>query len=309
MSSTTEQINAYVDLISSSLDADTIEQPDFRYIVAHIGREDFAAAERRCLLRVQNHGDDYLSWALYGLSLMLQAEVKSAGEALQRAMQIEPENVLVLNLMGDFLCCAGRYKEGEDAYWYSLSKQEGQVHPRKMLYFQFMVRKEYQKALDVLIPALRTCSDDENTWSSIRIALGMIGSHDYAEEVSESLTKEFPDQHLAWQFKAHVYLATKDPARAEVAAKRAIELKRDDALNWNILGTVLNISGRHKAAIKCQQKAVNLEPKIAMYWTSLGLAFLKAGNRSECQRTITKATALDPEAAMGLLQHLMKERK
>lgn len=309
MASTAEMISAYVDLIASSLDSDTIELPDLRYIVQHISREDFAAAERRCLLRVQNHGDDSMSWALYALSLILQAEVKEAGEALQRAMQIDSESVLVLNLMGDYLCCAGREKEGEDAYWYSLSKHSEQIHPRKMLYFQFMSRSEYQNALDVIIPALRIRTDDVNTWTSIKTALAMLGSHDYAEKLADSLTKEFSKEHLAWQFKAHVYLATGKLAEAESAAKRAIELKKDDAMNWNFLGTILNMAGRHGAAIKCQRRAVCLAPNNAMCMISLALALLKAGKRSECQQVINKAVKLDPEAAMGVLQHLMKESR
>jgi Tfp pilus assembly protein PilF len=305
MTSTSEMINVYLDLIAASLDPDTIEQSDFKYIAEHIGREDFAAAERRCLLRVQNHGDDYLSWALYALSLMLQTEVKEAGEALEMAVRLEPENVLVLNLRGDYLCCSGREKEGEDAYWYSLCKKEGQIHPRKMLYFQFMSRKEYKSALDVVIPALRTRPDDENTWNSIKTALAMFGTHEYAEELAESLTNEFSDQHLAWQFKAHVYLVTQRLAKAEMAARRAIELKKDDALNWNFLGTILNMQGRHTSAIKCQRRAVSLSPKDGMLWTSLAIALLKAGRHRECEQVISKAVKIDPEAAMGVLKHLM----
>jgi Tfp pilus assembly protein PilF len=305
MISTADMARLYVDLVTSSLDTDIIEQPDIKYIVQRIGREDFAAAERRCLLRVQNHGDDCLSWALYALLLILQAEEREAGEALERAISLEPENVLVLNLLGDYLCCSGREKEGEDAYMLSLSKQETQVHARKMLYFQFMSHNEYQRALDVIVPALQTRPDDENTWTSIKTALAMFATHEYAEKLAESLAKDFSDQHLAWQFKAHVYLATRKLTEAELAARRAIELKQEDALNWNFLGTILNMQGKHNAAIKCQRRAVSLSPKDGMLWTSLALALLKAGKHRECQQVISKAVKIDPEAAMEVLQHLM----
>lgn len=170
MASTTEKINAYIDLLSSSIDAETINQPDFKYIVHKIGREDFEDAKRRCLLRIQSHDDEALSWALYGLTLMLQAEVKDAGEALLKAATIEPENLLVMNLMGDYLCFAGKEMEGEEVYYQSLSRDDGQIHPRKMLFFQFMSRNEYLQALEVVIPALQTCPDDgiiRAVWSSI----------------------------------------------------------------------------------------------------------------------------------------------
>ncbi|MHA1929191.1 MAG: tetratricopeptide repeat protein, partial [Candidatus Thorarchaeota archaeon] len=206
MASKTDKINAYIDLISSSLDTDTLNQPDFKYIVHKISREDFEDAKRRCLLRIQNHDDEALSWALYGLTLMLQAEVKKAGEALLKAATIEPSNLLVMNLMGDYLCFAGKDLEGEDVYYRSLSIDDGQLHPRKMLFFQFMSRNEYLQAREVVIPALQTSPDDEGLWTSIKTALAMMGSHDYAEEVAESLTEKFKDQPSAWRFKAHVYL-------------------------------------------------------------------------------------------------------
>jgi hypothetical protein len=47
--STADMASAYVDLVTSSLDADTIDQPDIKYIVKHIGLEDFGAAEGRYL--------------------------------------------------------------------------------------------------------------------------------------------------------------------------------------------------------------------------------------------------------------------
>ncbi len=307
MASKTEQINAYIDLLSTSIDPDTMSQSDFKYIIHQIGREDFEDAKRRCLLRIQKQGDEILTWALYGLTLMLQAEVKDAGEALQKAASLEPDNLLVMNLMGDYLCFAGREMEGEDVYYRSLSIDDGQVHPRRMLFFQFMSRNEYLQALEVVIPALRTCPDDENIWTSIKTALAMMGSHDYAEEIAESLTDEFSDQHTAWRFKAHVYLVTKDYEKAEEAAKQAIRLKQDDGENWNELGTILNMAGRHTAAIKCQRRAVKLAPRNGMFWTSLGIALLKAGKRNECQQVITKAVKLDPEAASELLQHMMKQ--
>jgi len=304
MPSISEIISMYIDLVASSVDSETLEHPDIRYIMHQLSREDFKAAEDRCLRRIQNYGDDVFTWALVGLSRMLQAEVKDAGKALQRAALLDPDSLLVKNLMGDYLCCAGKETDGEALYYQSLSIDESQTHPRKMMYFQFMARNEYLQALDMTIPILHTHPEDENTWTSIRTAVAMMGSYDYAEEVAESLTKEFREQHRAWHFKAHVFLATKKYSDAKRAAKRAIELKPNDGENWNMLGTILNMIGKHSGAIKCQRKAIKLEPRNGMFLTSLAIALLKAGKRSESQRIIGKAVKLDPESAIGLLQHM-----
>jgi len=213
---------------------------------------------------------------------------------------------LVMNLMGDYLCFAGKELEGEDVYYRSLSIDDGQLHPRKMLFFQFMSRNEYLQALEVVIPALQTSPYDDGIWTSIRTALAMMGSHDYAEEVAESLTEEFKECHIAWQFQAHVYLATKKYPKAERAAKRAIELKKDDGKNWNMLGTILNMAGRTTAAVKCQRRAVKLAPKNGLFLTSLGLALLKSGKRNESAQVISRAVQLDPDAASELLQHMQR---
>ena len=304
MSSTTEMVSVYIDLLSSSIDAESLQHPDIRYIMHHLGREDFKTAEQRCLRRIQDHGEDAFTWALVGLSQMLQAEVKDAGKALQRASLLDPDSLLVKNLMGDYLCCAGKETDGEALYYQSLSIDESQTHPRKMMYFQFMSRNEYLQALDMIIPVLQTQPEDQNTWVSIRTALAMMSSYDYAEEVADSLTEQFSDNHNAWRFKAHVYLASKKYSEAQNAAKRAIELKRDDGENWNMLGTILNLRGKRSAAIKCQRKAVKFAPKNGMFLTSLAIALLKAGKQSESQRIIGKAVKLDPEAAMSFLQNI-----
>jgi len=304
MASTTEDVSAYVDLLTASLDDETLAQSDIKYIVHHIGCEDFEDAKRRCLLRMQEHGDDVISWAFYGLALMLQAQVKDAGEAIQRAAELDPENPLVLNIMGDFLCSAGREQLGEEAYWHSLKLDETQAHPRKMLCLNFMTRGEHKQCLDLILPVVRSNPEDAASWDMLRITLGLMGALDYAQELAETLTKELVNHHCAWRFKAHIHLANRDYTKAEQAAKRAIQLAQEDGENWNMLGTILNMTRKHKAAVKCQRKAVKLAPKNGLFWTSLGLALLKEGKLDECQRVISKAVKLDPEAAMELLQHM-----
>jgi tetratricopeptide (TPR) repeat protein len=307
MSVTKEDTVGYMNLIASSIDQDTLINPDNASIIDAVYEEDYTDAERRCLERIQEDESDYFAWSFYGLVLMLRGDVSKVREILDRAYLTDKNKVLALNLLGDYHFGAGDNEQGEAAYYLSLNREYDQLHPRKMLYYQYMKRKEFQKALRVIEPALRVDPDDEDTWSYIRDCITQMGYIGFAEGVIYYLVKDFPQKHMTWYLRSNLLLALDKLEEAETAVRKAIELNNGDSHNWVLLATIPDRSGNSDKAVECCREAVSLEPKNPYAWYSYSMLLLKIGKRVESQNAASKAVALNPKKAKEVLRYLSRQ--
>jgi tetratricopeptide (TPR) repeat protein len=89
----------------------------------------------------------------------------------------------------------------------------------------------------------------------------------------------------------------KDPAGAEAAFRKAIELDPKYAWAHNNLAVVLNSKGQHDGAIAECKMAIKVEPNLALAHNTLGTALAGKGQLDEAIACFKKAIALDPKFA------------
>jgi len=292
----------YVDLLTELLDTD-----NHREIIQSIRENDLVNAERLCLLRMNQSEDDAVIWSLLGLVYFLKVDVKSAGEAIQRASELAPESSLTLNLMGDFLCCNGKHELGEAALQQSLDREPEQEFPLRMLLHQYAQRRDFDRMAKVLFPLVNLCPDDELVWQDLRGCVSRMKSSDEYLLEFRNLTNKFPDQYLAWHMLATCLLVKERVHDAEVAVKKALALHGNDDQTWNLYGSILNVVGRYKAAVKCHRKAVLLNRKNPDALLSLSIALIKCGKKAEAKKAIDKLIAINPQRATRILEYMIEK--
>jgi len=299
MSVMKEDTVEYMNLVTSSIKHDVLFENGS--IINAIYGGELAEAEQICIQRIKTNQDDYYAWSFYGLVLMLKGDDSKALEALDRAYLIDANNVLGLNLRGDCHYNLGDAEQGEVAYYLSLDREWIQLHPRRMLYYQYMTSKRFDRALRVIEPALKMNPDDEGTWSQIRDSMSKLGYIGFAEGVLYYLVREFPQKYMPWYLRANLLLALDKLEEAEVAIRKALELNSEYALSWVLLATILDRLGRSEEAVECCQEAVNLEPENPYPWYSYSMFLLKIGKRMESKKAISKAVSLDSKKAKEIL--------
>jgi Tfp pilus assembly protein PilF len=106
----------------------------------------------------------------------------------------------------------------------------------------------------------------------------------------------------AWPWHNLGWLLDKDPQRhaeAEAAYRRAIELDPADALPWHNIGTLLDEDPqRHAEAEAAFRRAIELDPADAAPWYNLGFLLAKNPQRhAEAEAAYHRAIELDPADA------------
>lgn len=292
-----------------SLEEEVLNDPDNQVIINDFVNQNLVQAEIDCMLRIQEDKNDSLVWAFFGLFMMLRTDTITAGPALEKAVACDPKNIFALNLLGDFLCSNGDSKRGEGFYWRSLQLKKKQSHPFKMLYYQFMSRKEYERALRMIQAVLLIEPNDGRAWASIEYTIRKMESDTFAEAIILTLTKHLPKQYRAWYIYGNLLHRTKKYNEAEKAARKSIELRDDHAGSWSLLGTVLIDQGKVEEAIECYLWAVKIEPMNMELWALLSLLLLKNGDESEWKRALDVAVSINPEKARALLENLEGKEK
>lgn len=300
-------IKFYLDLITSSLDSKTLNHLDIQVLVNDFSDGNHAQVEIDCLLRINDDKTDSLAWSFLGLCLMLRADDLGAKATLTRAVTYDGKSILALNLLGDCLCSRGEEKEGEALYWDSLHLKEEQVHPRKRLYFQFVSRKEYEKALRVLEPVLRIHPDDSKTWTIIENCISKIEPEGFVEEFVTLLTGSYPMQYRGWYLQGDILHSIGREKEAEKAVRKALELKEKNVLSWALLANILVTQERYQEAVDCGKRVTEIRPRNMNAWFHLSLLYLKTGEDIEWKKAVDIAISIDPQAARELLDSLEEQ--
>ena len=294
----------YLDLITASLDSSTLDRPDIVKLLNAFAEKNLPQVEIDCVLWIEEDSDDSLAWTFLGLCFLLRGDENEGTASLNKAVFLDKTNVLAMNLLGDYYCTNKDEKEGEAFFWWSLDVKEGQVFPNKRLYYQFMSRKEYEKALRVLESILHINQNDMSTWVKIESCFSKMEPIGFVEGFVSRLTHFFPEQPRAWYLKGSVLRGAGRLEEAESSVRRALEMKEDHALSWMLLGSILDDTGRLQECVDCYQKAVECEPRNMLAWMCLSLVHLRAGNEPDWEHAVDKAVAIDPKGARDLLEHL-----
>ncbi len=88
-------------------------------------------------------------------------------------------------------------------------------------------------------------------------------------------------------------LELRNPDAAKIAFRRAVDLKKKDARNWNNLASAEFVSGNLRGALVDYLRAVSLDKKKAVYHSNLGSAYFELKDYESARNQFEKAAKLD----------------
>ncbi|MDD5614639.1 MAG: tetratricopeptide repeat protein [Candidatus Methanoperedens sp.] len=199
-------------------------------------------------------------WITKGNNLVESSMYAEAIQCYDKALEINPISVEVLNNRGLALARTGRLGDAVKSYDLALVQKPGDP---EVLYNKGIALAQMGKAADALEcydKLLAADPADANTWCSKGDVLFEAGNYD----------------------------------QALMAYDRSIQLNPKDETAWNNRGMTLVKFNRYEEAIESYDKALEINPRIEKIWSNKGLAIAKM-NEKQDQVDLQKIAATLPK--------------
>ncbi|MHA1137064.1 MAG: tetratricopeptide repeat protein [Candidatus Thorarchaeota archaeon] len=287
-----------------SMHRESLSRNDLKETIDAMRDGDLERAEKHCRELIEmSGGADPTLWGVFALYHIMNKDLEQARIALDRAMELAPEELFIVNLAGDFFCFKNDFENGETFYLLSLEIDPDQLHPRVMLSNRYSAYQLYDEAVGVLLPILGNHLDDDEVWLNLRVALSGL-SEKREKKLAHAFMQDFPNHYHAWCIMGHSLMRRGKFDEALKYCKRAISARKNDTLAWNMYATLLNMQGKHRAALLCQKKSFELTGHIPSAMSSLATAHYLAGEVDEAMRMVEELKTIDMEEAIQLLEYI-----
>ena len=214
---------------------------------------------------------------------------------LARAMAANPKNSAVLVLAAKFESTAGDLAAGEKYFRKSVEVDPSNLDAYRMLGQMFISQRRLDDArLEFERLAARQPSDP-GPKTMVGVLLDLQGKHDAAAKVYESVMKIAPRAGVAANNLAFIYASR--GTNLEEALQLAQTAKQQMPANWEVddtLGFVFYKKGLPDLAISPLVGCVEKAPKEPTCHYRLGLAYAKIGEKDKAAKSLETALALRP---------------
>jgi Flp pilus assembly protein TadD len=142
-------------------------------------------------------------------------------------------------------------------------------------------------------------------------ATSLLGRHEEALALAESLVQAAPADHGAWELKAQLLLKLQRPADAIPPARLAAELDPDCPVAHAYLAEAYHAAGRLAEARAAYTEALERAPFEAAFHVTLGTLQRDLGQTADAERSFRRALELRPDFALAHfnLGNLLAERR
>lgn len=221
----------------------------------------FLELENRTRLLVEQHPRAGFLWSVLGTALQMQG--KDALPALQKAVDLLPDDAMAHSSLGNALHNLGQLDQAAKSYRKAL-----EIHP------------DFAEVHCNLGNTLKDLGQQEAAEASYRKAL--------------EINPEFAEAH----FNLGVALKGMDKlGEAEVCYLRAIQLKPDFAEAHTDLGSTLKDLGRLHEAASSFRRAIQLRPNFTEALGNLGTTLKDLGDLDQAVTNFRRALQIDPDFA------------
>jgi tetratricopeptide (TPR) repeat protein len=161
---------------------------------------------------------------------------------------------------------------------------------------QFYDRKEYERAIEVAMNAVKLLPKDHRPWSIIGNSYLNQWKMKSASEAYAKAAEINPRIRGIWYLKAYADRSRNAREESIIAAKKAIEIDPNYAEAYEIMGESLAMGSKDvKGAIEAFRTSLKLKPNLVTASENLGMHLSVAGDKKEAEEVFRKAMELDPE--------------
>ncbi len=131
------------------------------------------------------------------------------------------------------------------------------------------------------------------------------GSNQRAAQILEREIKSHPEESEAHLLLGQIYAVEDRRAESIQELSRAIELRPDSAISYNMLGTALSRFAEFDPARKAYEQAVTLDPNLVDARINLGMACAQANDMKGAIEQLTRAIELHPGGPGAARSHYL----
>ena len=269
----------------------------------HLKRARFKEAEKIATSITKDFPNNQFAWKALWAALQKNGKIKESLSAIQKSIQLSPQDPKEHYTLGITLQKLERLKEAQACFAKAivLKPDYYQAHYRLGITYE-----KFEKVREAEI-SHRKVTEYKTDHHLAHYHLGRL-----LQEQGRSIDAEA-------SFKKVIALKPGLPVphndlgvtlqelgrleEAEKSFKRAINLKPDFAEAHNNLGNLLKELGKFKESEESYLKALQLKPGSAQLYNNYGITLKAQGNLNEAEKTIKKALELDssyPEAHFNL---------
>jgi tetratricopeptide (TPR) repeat protein len=230
-----------------------------------------------------------------GTALAQQSKPDEAIQALDKAIEIDPQYAEAWNSKGDTLYNQYKFDEAIQAYdkAIEINPQYADAWSGKG-YVLYGVGKN-DEAIQAFDTAIEINPQDATAWNGKGSLLISQAKTDEAILAFDKATEINPQYALAWYNKAWAFRAQGKKEEAIQAYDKAIEINPQYAEAWRSKGDLLYEQGKPDEAIQALDKAIEIDPQYALAWFYKSSALSQQGKYDEAIKACDKAIEFDPQ--------------
>jgi protein O-GlcNAc transferase len=218
-----------------------------------------------------------------------------ADSILKRVLQVDPKNLLALNVLGLIKASEAKYTEAAN-----FLGRAAQISPNDAS-IQFNLAKAHRDSgndKDAIAHHKKSVAldpNDQEAWLSYGITTSNLGRHEDALVYYGNALRLKPDYSEALLSKGNVFSILKRYDEALAQYDKALSLKPDYAEAWSNKGVTLHELKRYDEAITHYDKALSLKPDYAEAWSNKGVTLDQLKRYDEAITHYDKALSLKPD--------------
>lgn len=304
--------------------------PGYRRIVELFERGEYEAmyfSARDFLAAQPAHGR---AWHMCGLAALICGQNEIAGDALQRAAELESGNPEVWDHLGTAHNFLGRLAEAERCFrrsieldgaraetWVNAGKNFKDLGQREAAWKAYtraaelkpglteahnnlgvilLEERRHDEAVEAFKRAIAANPGYAMAHNNLGSALNALGRCEEARQACRTALDLDPNNAMAWNNLGNAQHDLGDNSAALESYRQAVLLAPEDAELRNNLGSALLTLKQERAAVEAFREAIRLRPDYVEAWNHLGNALSEVSDKLAAFR---QALAIDPTFAEG----------
>ncbi len=272
-----------------------IPQTAVNELVTLFNTANWPQLEAKARALTQQYPNNALAWLARGKALLQQGRNQEAAQALQRAVQIAPNEADKHGDLGLALFNLGQFEQAERHYRRSVELDPRSTENLNNLATLLNATGRPAQAEAVLQQALRVNAASPATHNNLGNTYRHLKQFELACSHFQQALALAPANLDAWLNLGLTLLDTKRLEEARAAYQQALTLYPDSPIALRCMGRLLTLMGQHDAqAIACLTRAVQLTPDNPDAHIDLGNALLRTGTPAQWRTCFRQAQALRP---------------
>ena len=259
----------------------------------------FSDAESLAATISQEFPQHPFSWKVLGLLFKQLGRVNESVAAMQRSVNLAPQDAEAQNNLGVMLQELGRFEEAETSFTeaVSLSPDYALAH-----YNLGNTLKEMSRLEEAMASYTRAIAIEPNyteAHNNMGHTLQELGKFEESEASLRRAILLKPGYAEAYYNLGNTLKGLGRSDESEASYNQAILFKPDYAEAFDNLGNTLRELGRLDEAEASHRKAIALQPDLAEAYSNLGITLTEMGRSEEAEANQRQAIALTPDSSQA----------